>query len=558
MSIVNLPKSSNPLIDRDEVFAPDAKIRALSRKDPQSLHTLVEPNLFLQNVIEQFHTIYSALTEGGGQNREEEETEEISPTLVPFSQAFSAFDTVEWSELTHDDWALFGSIFSDQVRPPLFFDIVYATLTSDLDQILLAATLHKEALAEEAKYNQQFRHWQKPEGTTLPIEIRRKKLCAQRLRIQATSELDDVVSALIVVLEFMTREDSVVLRVGVPGNTLTDVLCTALLSPDPGPNSNTFVLLSSLMTFADTEQFSAGRWSDIGDWLAGVLAEPDLSKVPETFWYFMLSVGSNPFAGFFHWFTSDFLHPLLLSLLVTGGHRSISVDFFQFLALLWDSDPDSHPIFIANGVQAFLGRMLLSPTGPDLPELSLRLLARCSSESDSCCLFPPQQLIACLGWEEASPDAAFAMAGFAVAGKSPGWEEYLDDTILAELAANLMSGDFAQIEIVLPFLWELMWACYTEHFDPDPCLPFACITFGLWRDAEEGFDLAYRPLCLLVRWFVETGHSEDDVPDLIRGENATPLTPDDDAYFRSFVHELCLDEWRTRGRELHQDLSRNE
>jgi hypothetical protein len=328
--------------------------------------------------------------------------------------------------------------------------------------------------------------------------------------------------------------------------------------PDPGPNSDTFVLLSSLIKLDDKEEFSAQPWSDIGRWLATVLTEPDICDVPDAFWYFMLSVGSAPFTGFFQWFTSDFLSPCLLSLLVTDGHRPICDDFFQFLALLWDSDPESHPIFMANGVQAFLGRRLLSPTGPDLPELSLRLLARCSSESDLCCPFPPQQLIACLGWEEASPDAAFAMAGFAVAGKSPGWEEYLDDTILAALAETLMSGDFTWVEIVLKFLWDLLSACYTEGIDPDLCLPFARITFGLWRDGDESFSLAYRPLCLLVRWFVETGHSEDDVPVLIRGEHAERLTLDDEAYFRDFVRELCLDWLMTRGPELHQGLSQNE
>jgi hypothetical protein len=310
------------------------------------------------------------------------------------------------------------------------------------------------------------------------------------------------------------------------------------------------------MRFDDKGEFSEQGWFHVMDWLASVLAEPAVSNVPDTFWYFMLSVGSDPFDGFFQGFTSDFLGTCLLGLLVTDGHRPLSADFFQFLALLWDSDPDSHPIFLANGVQAFLGRMLLSPTGPDFPELSLRLLARCSSESDSCCRFPPQQLIACLGWEEASPDAAFAMAGFAVAGRSPGWEEYLDDTMLAELAEALMSGDFTQVEIVLTFVWELVSACYTEKIDPGPCLPFARITFGLWRDGDESFNLAYRPLCLLVRWFIEAGHLEDDVPGLIRGEDAEPLTPDDDAYFRDFVHELWLDERMTRGPELHQGLSR--
>jgi hypothetical protein len=492
---------------------PKTKMPKLSRKNPISLlrkSSSDEPDLFLQDLIGQFHRIYTAHLAHRRKNEEEEATEEISPAPVPFSQAFSVFTTVEWSELTKEAWILFGTSG--------FFDFVYMTLTSDLNQILSAPTR----------------------------------------RIQAISELDDVVRALIVVLEFMTREDSVILRVGVYGNTLTDLICRAILSPDPGPNSNTFILLSSLITKVDKGEFSPDCWSHIGDWLASVLDEPYLSNVPETFWDFMLTVGSDPFPGFFQWFTTDFLRHCLLNLLVSHEPRPISADFFQFLALLWDSDPDSHPIFLANGVQAFLGRRLLSPTGPDFPELSLRLLARCSSESESCCPFPLQQLIACLGWEEASPDAAFAMAGFAVAGKSPGWEDYLDDTVLAQIAQDLMSGDFTQVEIVLRFLWELLWACYTENIDPDRYLPFARITFGLWRDSEKSFNLAYRPLCLLARWFIEKGHLEDDLPGLIRGEDAEPLTVDDDAYFRGFVHDLCTDECMSRGPELHQALSRKE
>jgi hypothetical protein len=117
----------------------------------------------LPNVIGQFHRIYAAVLEDAVQNGEEEETEEISQTLAPFSQAFSVFDPVEWSELTRDDWqGLGGSVF---------FDIVYTALTSDFDQILLALTPHKEASAAEYEHNQAISNGAIPRDDPLPIRI---------------------------------------------------------------------------------------------------------------------------------------------------------------------------------------------------------------------------------------------------------------------------------------------------------------------------------------------------------------------------------------------------
>jgi hypothetical protein len=79
------------------------------------------------------------------QNGEEGEAEEISPTLSPFSKAFSVFDTVEWSERTSDDWKLFGRCG--------FSDIVYHPLASEVDQMLLARALHREAIAAAPLHN---------------------------------------------------------------------------------------------------------------------------------------------------------------------------------------------------------------------------------------------------------------------------------------------------------------------------------------------------------------------------------------------------------------------
>jgi hypothetical protein len=458
------------------------------RKSPTSfscqltgvLHGTRPPQFSFKERIHRFFRLYHAAespdlvadSEGAGaqQNEEEDVSNESATPPTPFSWAFSAFAKVEWSWLSPEDWTLF-------ITSPLL-GIAYDTLTS----------------------------------------------CDE-------GEFDDVVVALARPLEWMTPEDWSKIQVSGPKGSLTDVVLNAVLGWGSGEADVALPVISSLVRLTNDERFSEHVLEAVRGWVELLLGS-NPRKAPESLWLFLRSVGSVPFPEFFTWFSGSFLGPFLLKLVNSPFKSRICPDLVQFLILVWDHDPDSHSLFIANGVPAFLGRRLLRSEARDLPQISLRLLARCSSESEGCFPFPPEMLFECLCWEEPQIESAFAIADLFVVQRCLGWKSYLHASSLEGLAHYLMEGSVETKRMALKFFGTLLRACHAEIMPLDPFLPFTSLIYGLWSDSGQGDDDDYRALCLLARWFLEANLAEDDI---------SPFTPPSCSTedFLTLLAELC-------------------
>jgi hypothetical protein len=428
------------------------------------------------------------------------------PTLVYC--AFSSFLGVKWSHLGIQDWAKFIE--------SRFFTIVYATLT-------------QTAIAE--------------------------------------NEVADLLAALIQPLQFLSCEDWATASQRFAERTLTSEILAAILSFEPTPDLMS--LLSSLIRLTDEASFSEYAFSEIREWLEAVLTKASPDDLVDGVWFLLRSLASAPFASFFEWFCGDleslsddpdslsddpespsgdpespydvpellsgdgrlfsgdtkslrhgfqefpvspeasFLLTVCLGLVGSAKDAVICSAFFQFLVLVWDGCPESHLLF--RGVQGFLDRCLLQSKVPTLPHLSLGLLARCAAASNDPLAFPPPKLFDCLGWEETSPDAAFALAGLVIDREYPGWEAYLDDSALAGLGRLFILGNWHTKEPILTFLCKLVAVSQSHSMAPDPFSPFAHIVFDLWVLSVEDSDELHGFLRLLARGFVAAGILEDEV-----------------------------------------------
>jgi hypothetical protein len=391
------------------------------------------------------------------QHEEEDAPDESGTPPTPFYSACSAFARLNWSRLSPEDWTLF--IGSD------FFSIAHSILISDNED-----------------------------------------------------ETNDAVVALATPLEFMTPEDWSRVQGSTPEGSLTDVLLDVVVGWGADEADEALPVISSLIRLVNEAKFSEYVFGRIREWVELLLLTGNPWNAPESLWLFLHTVGSTPFSEFFGWFSRDFLRAFLLALVNCPFGSSICPGLVQFLILVWDRDPDSNWLFIANGVPEFVARRLFISEVRDLPPISLRLLARCYPESGHCFPFPPERLFECLCWDEPHPESAFAMADLFVILKGFGWAAYLDDSVLRRLAFYLQEGSLERKQLALNFFCTLLRASRALAIPLEPFLRFGPIIYELCSDFETCDGAAYRAVCLLARAIAEAEISEADI---------APFTPPD-------------------------------